>query len=102
MEGTIEQKLDNIERYLQIGSKTILTADEAARMLDMKVSMIYSLTSRRKIPFYKPNGKKIFFKKDELEKWILSHRMDTDEEIRQKAINFTKIGKQAHSKQYIK
>ena len=66
MGRTIEEKIDNIERYIMISAKNILTADEAATMLDMKVSMIYSLTSRRKIPFYKPNGKKIFFKKDEL------------------------------------
>ena len=100
MERTLEDKIDNIERYLMISAKNILTADEAATMLDMKVSMIYSLTSKHKIPFYKPNGKKIFFKKDELEQWVLSSRVSTDEELQQEAANITKIGRNAHKKSY--
>lgn len=98
MERTIEEKIDTIERYIMISAKNILTADEAAAMLDMKVSMIYSLTSRRKIPFYKPNGKKIFFKKDELEQWVLSNRVSTDDEIRRKAETINTIGHLAHKK----
>lgn len=82
---TIEQRLDSIERYAMLGSKNILTVDEAATMLDMKTANIYTLTSQHKIPFYKPNGKKIYFLKDELEKWVLSNRVSTDEEISQKA-----------------
>ena len=100
MNVTIEEKIDTIERYIMISAKNILTADEAATMLDMKVSMIYSLTSKHKIPFYKPNGKKIFFKKDELEQWVLSSRVSTDDELQQKAANITKIGRLAHKQSY--
>ena len=41
--------------------KSVLTIDEAAEYMGLKKSYLYKLTSERRIPHFKPNGKKIYF-----------------------------------------
>lgn len=50
--------------------KNFLTAKEAAGELRIATSTLYKMVSENKIPFYKPNGKRLYFMKAELEKWI--------------------------------
>ena len=66
-------------------NKEILNVSEACEFLDYKRSYLYKLTHLRKIPHYKPNGKKIYFKKSELEELLLRNRVKTDSEIQQEA-----------------
>lgn len=49
----------------------IMTLDEVCRMIGKRQSTVYALTSARKIPFHK-RGKKLYFFKDELIRWIES------------------------------
>ena len=46
-----------------------INAEEAAKFLHIAKQTLYTLTSKRKIPFYK-KGKKLLFKRQELEEWI--------------------------------
>lgn len=48
-----------------------LTTDEAAAYLKMSVSRLYTLTMRKQIPHYKPNGGMMLFDKDELDNWVI-------------------------------
>jgi len=41
-----------------------------------------------KIPFYKPSGKRVYFHKEDLDKWIQRKRVKTMEEIEQEAIEY--------------
>ena len=66
-------------------NKEILNVSEACKFLDYTRSYLYKLTHLRKIPHYKPNGKKIYFKKSELEELLLRNRVKTDSEIQQEA-----------------
>lgn len=50
--------------------KEILNLEETALFLSISKSTLYKLTHKGIIPFYKPNGKLIFFKKIELLQWI--------------------------------
>lgn len=61
-------RVENIENALWT-SKEVLTSNEAAVYLGMESSYLYKLTCRRKIPFYKPNDGRIYFKKAELDDW---------------------------------
>jgi excisionase family DNA binding protein len=56
-----------------LATKNILTLNEAAIFLGISKGYLYRLTSRKLIPFYKPNGKLVYFKRAELEKWITSN-----------------------------
>ena len=40
------------------------------------------------IPFYKPNGKKIYFKRDELDEWIFGSRVSPHSEIEEEAAEY--------------
>lgn len=76
----INSKMGNIERLALIGVKKILTINELSLYTGLKVGYIYKLTSAREIPYYKPNGKVIYFHKDEIDRWMLANRHDTDRE----------------------
>ena len=77
---SIEERLANIERINQ-GAKTILTLEEVAKYTNYSKSYIYKLTSRREIPCYKPNGKQLYFKRTEIDEWLLTNRKMTNKEI---------------------
>lgn len=66
-------------------TKEVLTSDEAARYLGISKSYLYKLTMQQKIPHYKPLGKMCYFNREELEQWLQTNRVATDEEISQKA-----------------
>ena len=76
----IEEKLFSIENSiskLSIAVKTILTAEEASEFLGLKPSYLYKLTSDKKIRFFKPLGKLIYFKKEDLETFLLRNPSET-------------------------
>lgn len=78
------QKLEEIEALLRKQyalSKEILTLEEAADFLSLSKSAIYKLTSKKEISFYNPGGKKIFFKRTELENWVLSSKSSSIDEV---------------------
>lgn len=78
------KRLDEIEALLKKQyalSKEILTLEEAADFLSLSKSAIYKLTSKKEIPYYNPGGKKIFFKRIELENWILTSKSVSVDEI---------------------
>ena len=70
-----------ISKNLMVCKKEILTLDEAAQYTGMTPSALYKLTSTRKIPFSKPNGKNCFFKRTELEAWLMSNPVATAADI---------------------
>jgi excisionase family DNA binding protein len=87
------QKLNEIEALLKKQyalTKEILTLEEAADYLSLSKSALYKLTSRREISFYNPGGKKIYFKKTELENWIISKRIASNDEIQEQSDDFLK------------
>ena len=88
----ISNKLDRIERLAIISSKTVLGLSEAAIFTGYSESHIYNLTSRKAIPHYKKN-RKLFFKKSELEDWLLERRVSTQDEIEAQATTRTSINR---------
>ena len=52
----------------------------------MPASTLYSYTSQKLIPHYKDKaGRRLYFKRSDLEAFALSHRIATEEEIQQRA-----------------
>ena len=58
--------------------KRVLNIDEACEFLGYKKSYIYRLTSMGVLPYSKPNGKKLYFDRDKLERWMLSNESETN------------------------
>ena len=91
---SIEERLNKIESLLEqqsIVNKEMLNLKEACLFLDLSQSAIYKMTFSKKIPFYRPQGKKIYFLKEELKNWVLKSRVRTVEEIEKEAIENLKL-----------
>lgn len=84
-------RLDKIEKLLAAQSlvlKDVFNFDEGCEYLDLSPSHMYKMTSTGAIPHYKPNGKKIYFKRLELDQWLLRNRVTSTAEIEVKAASF--------------
>lgn len=62
----------------------VLNADQASEFLHIAKQTLYSMTSRRKIPFYK-NGKRILFRRGDLEEWLNSGKHEQMSQIQKQA-----------------
>lgn len=79
----IANKLDE-HNLLQ---KTVLNFNEACKFIDVSQSHLYKLTSTRQIPHFCPQGKKLYFKRSELDEWLQRNRQSTSSEIEREAMD---------------
>ena len=63
-----------------------MNIEAAANYLNYKVGYVYKLTSERRIPFYKPTGRHILFRRSELDDWVNGTRVATRKEQREAAL----------------
>lgn len=90
--GDLEQFAHQlIEQYKTANISTcetqgeVLSIEEAALFTRLAKQTLYSLSSQRKIPFYK-RGKRVLFKRSELEQWLLENRRKPVSEIQQEIL----------------
>ena len=50
----------------------ILTLNEVAQLTKMAKSTIYKLTRAGKLKHSKPNGKRIYYRRSDIEEWMMS------------------------------
>ena len=86
MMNKIHDKLEHLEKLIirisnvEENKEEVLNIQEASKLLDLSVSTIYSKVWKREIPVNK-QGKRIYFYRHELMKWIKSGRVKTYLEI---------------------
>ena len=80
----LEQRVTLLENVV-FASKDVLTLEEASLFLGLSRSALYKMTHNNVIPFFRPNGKMIYFEKAELLEWIRAHRVASETEIAEKA-----------------
>jgi excisionase family DNA binding protein len=80
----LEKRVRNLEDKFDSG-KEVLTLQEAAQYMGIARSSLYKMTSNQTIPFYRPNGKLIFFERDDILTWIRRNRVFSTEEIEEEA-----------------
>jgi len=94
MGNIILKELQELKILTLLGAKTALTMTDAALLTGLSKSHIYKMVCFKKIPYYKSVGGKItYFNKDELNAWMLQHRVKTESELEQEAVNFVVLGK---------
>lgn len=64
-----ENTVPNIQKDIVRIPKEMLTLAEAAAFLGLEISGVRMLTHKKQIPYYKPNGKTIYFDPVELKAW---------------------------------
>ncbi len=87
----ILKRLDKIERLLEsqnLVQKDVLNFNETSEYLELSHSHLYKLTSTRQIPHFCPQGKKLYFNRQELDAWLQRNRLTTTEEIEKEATNY--------------
>ena len=91
----LQKRVETLEDMLDAG-KEVLTVEEAAKFMGMARSSLYKMTSDQTIPFYRPNGKMIFFEKSDILSWIRKNRVSSREEIEEEArLHMRKLGEKA-------
>lgn len=85
------QKIESIKQLLfdqVINQKRILNLEESSKFLGISKSDLYKRTSSNGIPFFKPSGKLIYFLREDLESWMLSNRIESNDEISKRVEKF--------------
>lgn len=80
----LQGRIESLENLLHQG-KDVLTLEEAAKFMGIARSSLYKMTHEQAIPFYKPNGKMIFFEKTDLLAWVRQNRVSSQQEISEEA-----------------
>lgn len=82
----IQQKLEEIKSITTISVKNALTVEEAAAYMGMSAEYIQKMCKKRAIPSYRSKtGHRIYFKKADLDKWMLHTEVNTEEWINSQA-----------------
>ena len=84
-EKGIKKQLDRIELYTMLAAKNVLNITEAAFILGMTTQGVRQKVRDREIAAYKPNHNRLYFKKTDLEHWMLQNKRKTTEELEQAA-----------------
>lgn len=92
----IVEKLNTIESLLKTILQTengmsmiteVLNLEQAAEYVSLSKSAIYKKSSERNIPHFK-KGKKLYFKRSELDAWLTEQKVDTNAEIEKMAQDY--------------
>lgn len=82
IKAIIRDVLQESPLYLTSEKSETLTIEEVSVLTGYKKATLYKLTHERKIPFHKPahGGRRIFFKRAEINQWLESNHFETYEE----------------------
>ena len=72
----------------QYQRKEILSVKEACAYMDISKSYMYKLTHGRMLPFFCPNGKLLYFKRSDLDAWMMQNHQLSKNEVKALATNF--------------
>jgi excisionase family DNA binding protein len=90
-ENLILEKLEKLEQRIgeqNLLMKEVLNFNDACSYLDISASHLYKLTSKKSIPHFCPQGKKLYFNRTELDEWLQRNRQSSTDEIETMAANY--------------
>lgn len=90
MDEEIHAALDRLQKQIAeqaINKKEVLNFNEACQYMGVSKSFLYKKTSTSSITHYCPEGKLIFFRRTDLDEWLLRNRKATTEEIQADAVS---------------
>lgn len=88
MEEIIIKQLADIRNYSLLAAKNVLDIDDVVLLTGLSKSYVYKLTCKKEIPYYKPNGKLIYFDRQEVESWMKQNRVNSIAEAEQEASKY--------------
>ena len=91
MKNEFINELKNIKELIQNQSvlqKEVFNMEDTVLYLGLSKSHLYKLTSTNRIPHYCPQGKKLYFKKSELDEWLTRNKSFTTDDDEKQAADF--------------
>lgn len=88
MEDIIMKQLAEIKAFSLLAAKKVLGIDDVVLLTGLSKAYIYKLTCRKEIPYYKPNGKLVYFDRQEVEGWMKRNRVNSIVEAEQMASKY--------------
>ena len=85
----ILKKLNQLEILIVSTAKQILTVEDLINYTGFSRSYIYKLVHKSIIPYSKPNGKTLFFQKNEIDEWLLQNKSSSISQLEKKANSYT-------------
>ena len=82
----LEERLSAIERMTLLSAKEVLSVKDVSFLTGFKESYIRKLVEQSKLPYYKPNGKQIFFEKSDIYSFLRTNRVPSAAELAAKYI----------------
>lgn len=80
---------DALTGIATLRAKEVLNMGDVCTLTGLSKSHIYKLVYAKRIPYYKGEGGRLtYFKKSEIEDWLLAHRVPTNAELQQQAIKY--------------
>lgn len=74
-------KLDRIEQLTLLKAKDVFNIEDVAAYTGFSTGYIYRLTHERRIPHYKGGGKCLYFRREDINNWLLQNRVSSNDEI---------------------
>lgn len=84
----MEEKIDKILVYSLLAAKNVLTLEDVSLLTGLSKSWLYKATCKNEIPYYKPNGKMLYFDRKEIEDWMRQGRVKTNAELEEEAASY--------------
>lgn len=84
----LNELIKGVSSAVTLCHKEVLSFEEALRYTGMKKGALYKLTSERMIAHSKPNGKMIYFRRSDLDEWMMSNPMATETDLNTAALTY--------------
>lgn len=89
----VQNQLDEFRKEENVGQKKYLTIRDFAEYANLPLSTVYKISSKNVLNKYR-TGKRILFKKSEIDQWIEANKISSDSEI--SSIAVTELMKAGH------
>ena len=83
-------EIRDLLKQQNLTNKELLTFNEALVYMGVSKSFLYKLTHQEKISFSKPSGKLIYFKKSDLDNWMLQNKNEGINDLESQLDNYLK------------
>lgn len=84
------EKLEQIEKLALLSGKNVFTMQDMTAVTGLSIYVLREKCRKKEIPYYRgaDGGKLLYFKRSEVEAWMLQNRVNTTQEAEQEAINY--------------
>lgn len=82
--------LRDIKRSINVLLKNVWSVSDLASVLDLSESRIRHMAADGLFPYYKQKGC-LYFRREEIEAWLTTHRHESQDEIKAKAANYISL-----------